>query len=444
MAPPLTQDLPLAHGIGGPEDLPIPLELTIAGGVAALVVSFAVLALAWRTPRFAAHPGRPAPAWLSRLVDSAGFTWVVRGFGLLLFAYTAWVAFAGPDLLINPFFGMIYVLLWVGIVPLSLLFGPFWRAINPVRTIHLLLSKATGGSPSRGIYELPAGLGYWPAALGLYAFVWMELVYPNSAELGPLRLWMSAYVAVMLIGSALFGDRFFEQADPFEVFSTLVGHLSIWGRDDGGRLMIRSPLANLATVPPWPGLVAVIGVMFGSTAFDSFHSSPRWVEHIQTADHPDLWNNGMLLGFCLIAGGLFTIAARMTGVGPQVRRSSLPDLLAHSVIPIIVGYFVAHYLSYFVITGQETIKQMSDPMAEGANLFGTATWATNFWLIEHPSLLATLKVLGVVAGHVVGVVAAHDRAIELLPRRHQLTGQLSMLVVMVMFTIGGLWLLFSS
>ena len=49
-----------------------------------------------------------------------------------------------------------------------------------------------------------------------------------------------------------------------------------------------------------------------------------------------------------------------------------------------------------------------------------------------------------VLGHVVGVVAAHDRAIKLLPPRHHLTGQLPLLVAMVGFTAGGLYLLFAA
>ena len=44
----------------------------------------------------------------------------------------------------------------------------------------------------------------------------------------------------------------------------------------------------------------------------------------------------------------------------------------------------------------------------------------------------------------VGVLAAHDRAIKLLPRRHQLTGQLPLLVAMGGFTVGGLYLLFAA
>ena len=49
--------------------------------------------------------------------------------------------------------------------------------------------------------------------------------------------------------------------------------------------------------------------------------------------------------------------------------------------------------------------------------------------------------LAVVTGHIVGVIAAHDRAITLLPKRHHVTGQLGMLVVMVAYTATGLYLL---
>ncbi len=47
-------------------------------------------------------------------------------------------------------------------------------------------------------------------------------------------------------------------------------------------------------------------------------------------------------------------------------------------------------------------------------------------------------------GHVLGAMAAHDRAIKILPRRHQLTGQLPLLCAMITFTAGGLYLLFAS
>jgi hypothetical protein len=437
--------LPL-HGLGGAKDLPIPLVLAVAAATAALIVSFCVLALAWRTPRYQdVGPGRPAPAALARLVDSPGFEWTVRLLGLLFFGYLVWALIWGPDLINNPALGTFYVLVWVGLVPASLLLGPVVRAVSPVRTINLLLAKATGGDPAVGLSSYPAGLGYWPAAAGLFAFVWQELVNTQSAYLGSVRIWLAAYLAIMLIGAAVFGDEWLERADPFEVYSNLLAKLSPWGRD-GDRLVVRSPLANLATVVPRSGLVAVVAVLFGSTAFDSYKDTIAWQRFVQdVGGNPTVTNSIALLVFCLVVGGTFTAAAMSTGVertGPDaVRRSALPDLLAYSVIPIIVGYMTAHYLSYFVEQGQTTIIQLSDPMVRGDNLLGTANWTVNYWLSFHPPLLAVLKVLAVITGHIVGVVAAHDRAIKLLPPRHHVTGQIGMLVVMVFYTTTGLYLL---
>ena len=133
-----------------------------------------------------------------------------------------------------------------------------------------------------------------------------------------------------------------------------------------------------------------------------------------------------------------------TGVGSGLRRRSLPDQFAHSVVPIVIGYVLAHYLSYLVEIGTQTLIQVSDPLSNGSNLFGTGGLTIPYWLSYHPTFLADTKVLAVVAGHVVGVIAAHERAIKVLPKKHQLTGQLPLLAAMIAFTVGGLYLLFSS
>jgi hypothetical protein len=436
-----------AHGIGGAKDLPIPAEYAIAGAGAALAVSFIVLALAWRTPRFdGRNGGRPAPRRLATVVDSPVFAWTLRLLGLAFFLYVGWAAVAGPDLLVNPTFGVFYVFLWVGIVPASLAFGPFYRAVNPVRTIHLLFSKATGGDPEEGLVELPRWVGYWPAALGLFAFVWFELVYPSSTYLGPLRLWVAVYVAVGVLGGAVFGSRWIAQADPFEVYSTLVGRLSFFGRrEEDGALVLRSPLNNLDGVRPRPGLVGVVAVLFGSTAFDSFKDSSVWLQFSQSSPvDSTLLNTTALVVFCAIVAGSFALATMATGVGDGIERRSLPNRFAHSVVPIIVGYIVAHYLSYFVEVGQQTLVLLSDPLGRGDDFLGTGDWQTSYWLSSHPTFLSVSKVVAVVTGHVLGVIAAHDRAIKLLPPRHQLTGQLPLLFVMVFYTVSGLYLLFGA
>jgi hypothetical protein len=221
--------------------------------------------------------------------------------------------------------------------------------------------------------------------------------------------------------------------------------LSVWARDDDGHLLVRSPLANLSTLETRPGLVGVVAVLFGSTAFDSFRDSTPWVRFVQSTEiDATLLNNLALVAFCTAVGLVFMAGTMATGVEPGSRRTSLPDVFAHSIVPIVAGYIVAHYLTYLVEVGQQTLIQASDPLSNGSNWFGTAGWSVSYVISYHPTALATSKVIAVVLGHVVGVVAAHDRALAVLPERHRITGQLPLLVAMVAFTVGGLYLLFAA
>lgn len=433
-----------AHGIGGSADLPIPLELAISGAVAALVVSFTVLVVAWRRPRYIEPGGRAAPAWLDSVVRSSYFRGGLRVLGLLLMAFTAACAVFGENSLTNPFFGIVYVWWWVALVFASALLGPVWRAISPLRSINAGIARLAGSDPDQGILTYPERLGHWPAALGLYAFVWLELAYRYPTELGSVRLWCAIYVGVMLVGGAVFGNRFYERADPFEVYSSLVAKLSPWAVRDR-RLVLRSPLANLSTIEPRPGLVAVVAVLFGSTAFDSFAESSFWVQTYQDSSiSKAVLDNAALLVFCLTAGVLLSLGSALTSDGGEVSRRELPRRYAHSIVPIVLAYIVAHYLTLFIDVGTQTLARASDPFGKGWDILGTASVEPSYWFSYHPSVLATIKVVAVVIGHVVAAVAAHDRAISLLPRRDQVTGQLPLLLVMVGFTAGGLYLLFNA
>lgn len=441
-----SSDWVLTHGLGGARDLPIPAEYAIIGAAWALVISFAVAAFAWRRPIFRGDAsGRALPGIVTTVVDSPVTQALLRAFGLVCFGWFLTALLFGPDLLTNPVFGSFYVLVWVGLVPLALLLGPVWRLLNPMRTLHLGLSRLLRTKPEEGLRPYPARLGMWPAAGGLFAFVWLELVSPSNTDLVAVQGWVGIYVFVMLVGSALFGSVWFARADPFEVFSALVARLSLFGRRTDGRVVVRNPLENLDGMPAMPGLVAVVGVLFGSTAYDSFRESPYWVQISQAygftgTSVPTL----VLLGFCVLVSGLFSLAVIAVGGLGHIRRSDLPAQFAHSIVPIIVGYFVAHYLSTLVSTGQQTIGQLSDPLGTGADLLGTAGLGANAFFSYHVTALAVTKVLAVVIGHLLGALAAHDRAVRVLPAGRELVGQLPLLLVMVFFTTGGLYLLLAT
>jgi hypothetical protein len=434
----------LAHGIGGQQDLPIPAHYAYIAAAAALVVSFAVLAFAWRTSRFRGEAsGKPLWPWLARIVDSPAVRGAVVALALL---FTLWISMAavfGRNSLVNPTFGAVYVVLWVGLVPAAVVLGPVYRLCNPLRWLHRGICRAAGIDPAHGLMPYPARLGLWPAAVLLLAFTWLELVNPGtSASLTAVRLWFATVGALTIVGAALYGDSWFARADPFEVYSSLAARLSPFGRRSDGVLVVRNPLENLDAQPPYPGLVAVVSVLFGSIGFDSFKESPRWLAWAQQySQHSSLLNTAALVGFCAVVFATFTLAAIATGGLGGIRRAALPDLLAHSVIPIVIGYVVAHYLSFFVSEGIAFVQLVGDPLSRGWNLTSWAGGINKYTIYDHPTALAVIKVVSVITGHVVGVVAAHDRAVRLLPSRQAMVGQLPMLVVMVCYTLTGLWLL---
>ena len=76
-------------------------------------------------------------------------------------------ALFGTDTLINPTFGVVFVLLWVGLVPAALLFGPIYRACNPLRWIHRGICRVMRVDYREGVFSYPKRLGLWPASLTL-------------------------------------------------------------------------------------------------------------------------------------------------------------------------------------------------------------------------------------------------------------------------------------
>ncbi|UXA17934.1 hypothetical protein [Mycobacterium sp. SMC-4] len=433
----------LAHGLGGSSDLPIPFTYALIGAAWALTATFAVVALAWKRPRFdATHTGRPLPQWVTAAVDAPATRWVLAALTLAFSGWVAMAAFFGPQNADNPLPGVFYVLLWVGLVALSWAIGPVWRVLSPVRALHKLI-----GGRNLGL-RYPRALGYWPAAAGLLAFVWLELASHDPGSLGAIRSWLLVYLAVTLAGALCFGSRWNSRADPFEVYSMVASRLSMFGRTERGRIAVGNPFNRLPTLPVRPGVVAVLAVLLGSTAFDSYSASPQFRELVADLTNSPtgatLARTAALLVFIGVVAGTFWLAARATGGVDAARRRELPGLMAHSLIPIVVGYIFAHYLSYLVERGQQTVILLADPLGRGWNVFGLAQAEVSYLLSMHPGLLATLKVGFVVAGHIAAVVAAHDRSLVLLPKQHQLTGQLAMMLVMVGYTFLGLYLLFGG
>ncbi len=428
----MTLTLVPLHGIGSRQDLPLPFEYVLAGAALALVVSFVVLVFAWREPRWTEPPaGRPLAAALA--ADHPLARGLARALVLLVWLAAGLGLWFGKDLVTNPALGFVYVWLWVGLVPLSLVAGPVWRVVNPIRTLYAGLRLLPGVGVRVGRRVLPERVGLWPGAAALAGFLWLELVQPANSTLPVLQAWAIAWFVWVFAGALAWGPAWIAAADPFEVVSSLAGRLSPWRRT-GGLLRLVNPLHHVAAGPHPRGTAAAVVVLLGGTAFDSFGASLGWVRMVQAADlSRELLGSLGLAGMIALVAFTFWIAVRRLGA----------DAMAASVIPIVVGYTLGHYLSLLVLEGQRTAILLSDPLGVGWNLFGTAELGISMLWLENGTATALIQLAAIVGGHLLGVLVAHDVAIARLPRARTVSGQVPLLLVMVGYTIGGLVLLFS-
>src|SRR5262249_13391108 len=308
------------------------------------------LGVLWRSPRLrAGAAGWALPTAIQRIVDGAALRWLLRGLGLIATAYVVAMALMLPDDGTNPLPYVVYVLFWVGMVPISLLLGPVWRRINPLRTIHLLLAAITGVPADRGVRSLPEWLGYWPAVLSLFSFVWLELAAPDRAAVSVLLWYLACYAAVHLGAALLFGQRWFGTGEGFEGYFTVIATLAPMGRRGGGRLVLRNPLDGVATLGSAPGIVALISVLLGATFFDTISGSAEWGRTAQGLPVPRvvIATAGLSVTICVVAL-TFAGATLLAGHAGQQGRRPVPGLLAHTIVPIVAGYVIAHYFSFLI------------------------------------------------------------------------------------------------
>jgi hypothetical protein len=426
------------HGIGGRSDLPLPAWLFAYGAAFALVISFTALRILWPRPRLAAAaPGADLPRPVQSCAPAT--TWVLRLIGLLVFGvvlYASWRGYDSPAANIAPV--ALYVVFWVGLQVVSAVAGDVWRALNPFETIAALV-----GLPERRADPVLPDPGRWTAALGILSFAWLELAYFDPSRPRAIAVWLTAYSLATIAGAVVWGRGWLRTGEGFASLFGLLAHLAPMFRDEAsGRLRVRWPLSGLAEVVVRPGTAALVLVALGTTTFDGFSRTSWWQEVL--GDRRE-WSAtlvstvGLLWVVALVAGAyaLATrVCARITAADPvETARAFVPSL-----IPIVLAYSIAHYFSLLAFESQNFVALASDPFGRGWDLFGTIGNRVDYTALS-PRTIAYVQASAIVAGHVLGVVAAHDRAVERHAGRVATRSQYPLLAVMVLYTVGGLLLL---
>ncbi len=397
-----------AHGLSPVYQSPLPLAVYLVGAAVVVALSFAfVLARDLRAaPAPEGHPVHvpAACAWRCGVLGLAGWTWImVQG-----------LAGGSSDAAVAGLFLWIYG--WVGVAILSALALPVWEWLNPFATLYDILAWPLRKLGVRGwtTGDLPASARHWPAVAGFAFFVWLELVAVPGTE--TLTVVLAGYTILTLALMAGFGrDRWLADGETFTVWFRTLNRLAPLGiaRRGGASVawdaarepveidptrLVRRPFASGLLYAPWTSpLIVLVALATASIIFDGLS---------QTVAFATLFGAPALgIKTLLLAGWLGLVA----GAALWVARAVSPGAIGAGMLPIAVGYLIAHYLTYLLINGQSIVVAVSDPLQNGSDLFGTAFFQpSGAWI--PPGLVWTLQLAAVVGGHMLGAWAGHVTA----------------------------------
>lgn len=415
----------LAHALNPTYTSRLPLAVYLAGAATTVALSFIfVLVRDVRAERpTVSGDGRVLPAPLRialRTVGLVAWLWiVVQG-----------IVGGESDAEVATLFMWVYG--WVGVAIVSAFVGPVWHFLDPFATLHDLgaaVFRRIGVTPW-DVAEYPARLGRWPAVIGFAIVVWLELVLAGGPRV--LFVVLVGYTAYTLAMMAQFGrDTWRQNGEIFTVWFGLLGRLAPNAlADDDGRIRRRPFLSGLLE-PGWTMAdVVLIALGVGSILFDGLSQTQFWFDRFGIPSLPG--ETLLLIGFLGILVAAALAVTRFVGVAAT----------GAGLLPIAVGYLIAHYLTYLLIDGQRIMIAISDPFQRGWDLFGSAFYQpSGAWL--PPGLVWTVQLAAVVGGHMLGAWGGHVMAALEAPRGMSMstlrTRQVPLAVVMVGLTTLTLW-----
>jgi hypothetical protein len=325
---------------------------------------------------------------------------------------------------------LLWVFGWVGLALVSALLGPAWAWLDPFSTLYDLLAAIFRPLrlrlPGRAPWHRHARA--WPAAVLLAFFVWLELVAKvgDGRTLGAVLV---GYTLLTLGGMAWYGKvRWRVHGEVFSVWFGLLGRLAPWGvvgRRQDGRVRNRG-FGRALTSEPWDrSLLAVVAIATGSVIWDGISQTQVWYDLV--GDPHVVVDTAMLLGFLALLVGLVLLVAEISG------RAAM----GAGLVPVAVGYLVAHYLTYLLVEGQRLVVALSDPLQQGWDLLGTVGYEPREDFLSS-SVVWTLQVSAVVLGHVVGAWLGHS-AVRREQREGQAVSQWPLAALMIGMTVLALW-----
>lgn len=418
----------------------LPTGRYMLGAALAVALTGVLAAVARRLPEMRAVTVGHRPVLVPESVAS--------GIGFLLALVLVAVGVLGPrDPMHNLLTLVFWAVIWVALPLVSMVCGNLWRGLNPwtgpVRAVRLLI----GWQGQIGL----ARLGELPAVLGLMAFSWFQIVSLSPDDPLVLAMAISAYWLVIFVLAVAEGE---EWLDKGEFLTVYVGYLSriapVWAESDGARLRIMAGWPGtqvLGMAPLGASQVAFVTLALAALTFDGLRETFWWLALIGENPLEFSGRSAVMVENTMglaAAWGLTVISILgALALGRRISGASMPTgPVMLSFLAIAAGYHGAHYLLTLLTAGQYTLAALNDPLFQGDALLGLPPFYVSMGFLTDRGMMTAIwnvQFVAILGAHVLAVVLA----LQLSEQRARGLAHLPLTVLMVGYTILGLWLLAS-
>ena len=465
-----SRDLAFAHAFGEAYKLPLPLHFYLLSAGVVLLLSFLLLSM------LAQGQNSRFGAVLTKFYEFNREFEIVTSFcnhmvfalkvlGVALFAVVFYAACFGTTETFRNFAPVfVWVVWWVGLSLFCAVGGNIWPVVDPWRTIGKVV-RAFLPATKRSSYVFPEWLSGWLTVFSFLIFSTSELVWGLMNDPRAIGVFIIFYSVFTWGGYAVFGiEAWIKHADPLAKMFSVLGEVAIFdGRQDGIRLRLPGFGAVASSHYRMTDAVFVI-LMLATISFDGVLEvlpegilNPGWIREIFLKP---VFSEVGPIGLAIYERNISKICVYFlvfltwwfSFYGANVlslrfqrnsEKSAVEMVIqsAGSLIPIAVAYHFAHYLGYLLITGQYMIALISDPFGYGWNIFGTRHYQNDIGVIT-AQVAWYLSLGAIILGHVLSLCIAHLRVQQIDPVSGTTTwAQVPMLLVMIVYTVIGLWLL---
>jgi len=180
----------------------------------------------------------------------------------------------------------------------------------------------------------------------------------------------------------------------------------------GGRLL------RVGGLPP--SGVAFVLLALASVSFDGLSRTFWWLDlvGVNPLEYPGRSalvaanSLGLLAVFCALVGAYVTAVLLGRALADDTGNGDRLGRFVVSIVPIAFGYHFAHYLPTFLVDAQYALRALSDPLALGWDLFGTAHMQ---WKPLFPQSIIYIQIVSLLLGLTFSMKRGYEIAQKIYP-----------------------------